>query len=694
MASRNNRLIILCCWLFLLPVPVAAEIKTWTGYGGDGNWLNILNWSGSSVPVGSDDVLLDNADLPVSYEVMLPDVVVTLRTLRINPSPGKNIELILPVTNLFPDAFIVTGPGYGIELYAGAIFRNASGISSGESLQIADSMSIHDGGRYIHQTRAAHATSILKILSVSPGTEQGVFDFDVPRASYTISVSNRVYGSLELHSSAHGGPVNYTCRGANPLLVRGTLRLGEAVSMSMSLNGPNGNIQVAGDFIQAAGQLNLASVAGQNTILRVRGDIYQSPGATITESTSGIPFVELNGDRLQQIAMAGTLLNQVGFRLNNAAGASLSLPLLLPYTIELLRGTLHSSAQAMLVLDTRSVVIADSSNLSGSYIDGPVRKLGLDNAGHFLFPVGKSGFQRWLELKSITGNYTVEYHRADPHTLGAGFGSGLDHISALEYWTIDGDGGTGPEQKVELSFAVAASGLITDPQYLNVARFQSGNWEDGGHTAKTGNSFQGSVTGTPENFTASVFTLASTMKMENPLPVTKLQMQLRELSDKILFSLEVETDEIPDFFEVFEKHGAQLSSVAKINAIDQISRYTIATDKMLTEGNHFFVLRMTDKNGKLYEGNTVLFTKKNGPKRLSLVTLQSDHANFIYWADEAGELSYSVSSIDGRAVCQGSLLVKTGINYLAPECLVMVSGLYVLRTVNTNGEQARLLFRK
>ena len=63
-------------------------------------------------------------------------------------------------------------------------------------------MIIHDGGRYIHQTRASHANNILRILSTAPGTEQGIFDFDVPRASYTISVSNRIYGSLELHATA------------------------------------------------------------------------------------------------------------------------------------------------------------------------------------------------------------------------------------------------------------------------------------------------------------------------------------------------------------------------------------------------------------------------------------------------------------------------------------------------------------
>jgi hypothetical protein len=101
-------------------------------------------------------------------------------------------------------------------------------------------MIIRNGGRYIHQTRASHANSILKILSTAPGTEKGIFDFDVPKASYTISVSNRIYGSLELHATSHGSTVNYTCSGSNPLLIHGNLRIGTNVNMSMDLGGVRG----------------------------------------------------------------------------------------------------------------------------------------------------------------------------------------------------------------------------------------------------------------------------------------------------------------------------------------------------------------------------------------------------------------------------------------------------------------------
>lgn len=378
---------------------LSAEIKSWTGFGGDASWTNPLNWSGNSLPLSPDDVLLDNSLLPVSYQVILPDSAVVLKSILISPSPGRNIELVLPKSNIIINGLTVTGPGYGIELRAGAIFRNASGLSAGESLSIADSMKIQDGGRYIHQTRASHANNILRILSTAPGTEQGIFDFDVPRASYTISVSNRTYGSLELHATAQGSTVNYTCSGANPLHVRGNLRIGSTVNMSIDLSGLNGNILVEGDFIQEGGQLNLASGTGDNTVLRIMGDLYQSSGSVITETSNGMPTLELNGQRRQEIAMGGRIINQVGFRMNNATGATLRLPLKIPWKLELNQGMIVSSPPALLVLDTICDVIVDSSRLTGVYIDGPLRKLGLNQEDHFLFPVGKDGNLRWLELK-------------------------------------------------------------------------------------------------------------------------------------------------------------------------------------------------------------------------------------------------------------------------------------------------------
>jgi hypothetical protein len=679
------------CWLILFsvlsPAILLAEVKSWTGYGGDAVWTNPLNWSGGSVPQQTDDVLLNNSDLPVSYQVTLPATAVILKSILISPSPGRNIELILPVTNSIVNGLTVTGPGYGIELEAGAIFRNSSGLSAGESLSISDSMMIHDGGRYIHQTRASHANNILRILSTATGTEQGIFDFDVPRASYTISVSNRIYGSLELHSTAQGAMVNYTCSGSNPLHVRGNLRIGSSVNMSVDLGGINGNILVEGDFIQEGGQLNLASGTGDNTVLSIMGDLYQSLESVITETSNGTPFLELNGQRRQEIAMAGRILNQVGFRMNNATGSTLRLPLTIPWKLELTKGMIITSASALLILDTICSVIADSSKLTGTYIDGPLRKLGLNLEDHFLFPVGKDGNLRWLELKMGSGNYTIEYIHENPAVIGSAVGSGLDHISKLEYWTVISDGTINNQAKIELSFASSQSGGVTDPNYLNVAKFQTSEWEDAGHTSTTGNFQQGSVLSGNLDFLAREYTLGSVLNLENPLPLTSIFLDIKEISGKPVFNWLLTTNEIPDHFNLYEVINGKSTQIARINAIDQQFKYSWIWNGNIQSGNHFFRISMTDVTGIEYFGLLVPYHAEEHSVQLSWVSggIGQEQNEILIRSVNSDLWTYEIISMDGRFVKKGKLSVEKEVSRFSPGLDMMAKGKYIFRAVDSKG---------
>jgi hypothetical protein len=690
------RSILVSLFIGLFPVISKAEIKTWTGYGGDTNWSNALNWSGSVIPASGDDVLLDNREMPLSYNVLLPVTQITLRTIRIEPSPGRNIELILPAANIQLNALTLTGPGYGIELNAGAIFRNASGLSSGESLFIADSIMIHDGGRYIHQTRAAHANNIVRLLSAAPGTEQGVFDFDVPRASYTISVSNRIYGSLELHAASFGSTVNYTCSGANPLTIRGNMRIGPGVNMTADLTGPNGNIQVSGDFIQEGGQLNLASGSGGHTVLKVKGDLYQMPMASITETNTGDPFIELNGSRLQEIAMSGRLINQVGFRLNNNAGSVLRLPLELPWRLELKEGALTTSTSSILTLDSGCLIQADSSVQTVTYINGPVKKMSLQNEEHFLFPVGKGGFLRWIELKSGKGDFTVEYFRQNPETIGSALGPGLSHISKLEYWIVSAEGGTGQQGKLELSFSSAQSGGVTDPAFLHVAQFESSQWRDAGQSGITGNYLQGSVLSDQTAFSSAYYTLASTIDLENPLPLTNLELRVNEISGKPDFHWKIETDEIPQRFELFEDKDYQHLLLACIQSVPAQKEYHWAATDPLTKGNHYYSIRMIDIHGKEYAGETVLIKSKDDPPAMYWFEglRYGKNIGIAIQADIPDQWKYEVLSVEGSVLKKGNMLLVEGTNYIFFDLAPVSGSLFVFRALDSKGNSHSLTFVK
>jgi hypothetical protein len=648
------------------------------------------------MPLNTDDVLLDNGDLPVSYQVILPDQQVILRTLQIKPSPGRNIELILPISNILTDAFSVTGPGYGIALFAGAIFRNASGLSSGESLQIADSIIIYDGARYIHQTRASHANSILRYLATSPGTEQGIFDFDVPKAAYTISVSNRTYGSLELHANAYGGVVSYTCTGANPLLVRGNLRLGSNVHLSMNLSGTNGNILVQGDFIQEGGQMNMEGGGTNNTVLRVEGDLYQSPGAVITETSNGNPVLELNGNRLQEIAMAGLILNQVGVRMNNLSGAKLQLPLTLPWNLDLLQGNIYSSQSNLLILDSGCTIHADSTGPGSPFVDGPIRKQGLNRADHFLFPIGKDGYLRWLELKQASGNFTAEYIHQNPGSLGSNLEAGVDHISKLEYWTLKADGILNSQTILELSYSTPQSGGVTDPNYLTVAGFQESQWKNAGHSAITGNFIQGSVLSNPIDFSTSNYTLASTANLDNPLPITVLDLKIKEVAGIAFFTWTVQSVEKADYFELLDEIDGLQSCIARVDAVNDRKIYKWSNQSHMKKGKHYFKIRMTDIHGEQYTGKTEPF--EIGNNEISLRWLEgissTTSGKILIRNSHFPEIwKFNIISISGQVILQGEIELHEEQTIINLNPGMVSKGIYIFRAIDPMGNKHSLEFK-
>lgn len=214
-----------------------SQTKLWDGGGGDSLWTTAANWTDNIVPNFNDKVQLDNAAIAGSYIVKLPagSIPVTIKSITLSPAAGNTIRLIIPSASTAAPAFTAFGPGYGILINDGGIFQNSSGLASGTSLMIADSIRINNGGRYIHNTRTVHATNIVQLLSKAPGTENGTFEFDIPSGTGTLSMSNRVYGNLVLSSIAAGGSRTYTCSGSNPLTINGNLIINAGVTLSVDL---------------------------------------------------------------------------------------------------------------------------------------------------------------------------------------------------------------------------------------------------------------------------------------------------------------------------------------------------------------------------------------------------------------------------------------------------------------------------
>jgi hypothetical protein len=423
--------------------------------------------------------------------------------------------------------------------------------------------------------------------------------------------------------------------------------------------------------------------------------LYQLTGASIA-GTNGMPFLELNGAERQAIAMAGHVLNQVGFRVNNPKGSLLSMPLELPGRLEMFKGSIFSSSSALLILDAGSTIAIDSSRLTGTYIDGPLRKLGLNQEDHFLFPVGKDGNLRWLEIKGGIGNYTVEYMHQNPVSIGNLVGPGLAHISKLEYWNVFADGPANQQAKIELSFASVQSGGITDPNYLNVAKFQSVQWEDAGHSAITGNLIQGSVLSSDLDFSANNYTLASVLDLENPLPLTMLDLEVKEISGKPLFTWTIKSDEKPDHFTLYEETDGKSTPIVSMNAVDNQIKYSWTYSWEMKSGNHYFRIRMIDMHGKEYLGKLVLFKKEYANIHLSWISTNMNAIGnqLLIQSEYPDDWNYEIVSVDGHIIKNGVLHIVQGLTYFSVGSECMSTGKYVFRALDSKGKFYVLLFNK
>ncbi len=385
-----------------------AQLR-WNGLGGDAQWTNPGNWVGNKVPAPGDDVILDNTFLPGSYTVNLPpgNSTVTIRSLTISPAASQVIEVNLPATNIATPGFNANNPGIALKILRGGIFRNSSGALSGDAIQIAGALFIANEGRYIHHTPRSHVQLVTN-LSQSPGTETGIFEFNIKGSGALISFAGKTFGTLVLAASAAGGAKTYNARGASPVLIRGDLIIEDGVSFNLDLDD---TILVRGNYEQRGGIVNLGS-GPNNTVLQIAGHLTQTNGS-ITERDNGLPIIELNGANCQQLTLANGIFNSIALKINNPAGILLQTPVSLPYHLELSQGAVTTSATRLLTLQAACTVATDT--LTGnSFINGPLKKEGLSAVGQFLFPVGKGNYLRWLCLTHVSGNYQVEFFAPIP----------------------------------------------------------------------------------------------------------------------------------------------------------------------------------------------------------------------------------------------------------------------------------------
>lgn len=491
--------------------------KRWTGQSASALWEDAGNWEGGIVPQEDEEIILDNSFLTEDYFIYLPSGSATINITRliIMPGAGKTISLIINNDNTASPAIIISGAGTSLTLKEGATLINYSGASSGEIIQLAGKFRIETGGRYIHKTRRPHAT-LVSALEHDTGTRHGVFEFEVPYASSTISLSGRKFGNLVLTTADNQESVIYTAAGVNPVTIYGDFVIGDGVSLKMNFSD---TLHIYGNYLQYGGSFDLATTE-RNLYVNLSGNLYQEKGL-LTVSGQNACTINFSGSEEQLLEVRGALESKIHVRLDNVTGVRNTAPLYLPDSVILVKGKWKAAASNDLILGPHSWIDFDEQN-STSFIEGVVIKEGLSPAQKMKIPLGARNSLRWLGIEGATGTIKTGYLAENPRELSENY-NGIHHISALEYWEViamenDFAG------KLTASFSNGHQSGVTEMATLTTAIFRNEEWNNSGKTAETGSpGGHGSVTS--ENlpvYTVNqpmLFTLAAMTDLQNPLPV-------------------------------------------------------------------------------------------------------------------------------------------------------------------------------
>ncbi len=681
--------------VLLFQVCIAHAQARWDGEAGDSQWDNATNWVGNAVPLTTDNVLLDNSVVLGNYTVNLPTGVVSIsvNSLTITPLVGNTITLLNPVTNTSPTAFTAIGAGDAVILNNGAIFKNSSGAASGTTVSVTSTnfFRINNGGRYIHNTTRAHTDYLVSRLSSVAGTENGTFEFDVPAASFTISFDNRTYGNLEFSSSAHGAPVTYLASGNDIATVNGNLIINSAVTFSLDFSV---DVVIKGNLNQAAtSNFNISNLASSNSV-KISGDI--NVAGTILETGSAFPLIVLNGTTNQNVSITN-MTDNVTLHINNAAGATLTAPLTLPYNLQFTTGKIKTDAINILKMMPNSSSIGASPV---SFVEGPMKKVGMNN---FEFPIGVGSIFAPIGIIGsggalITDEFTAEYKRANPQGIhGSLVQSGFNHVSYVEYWKLNQTVGTTAVKQVSLK--VTTTSFCYDLDNTFVSHWNGTQWtSEGGTITGFANPIPyqtGTLTSTTTLSSFGDFTLITDLPFNsNPLPIklitfnavksnpntALLKWELAACcSDAAKFEVEKSIDNRA--FVAFDKVPGSLTN-----------RFYTLPDNRLSKGITYYRLKMIDEDGTITYSKTVALI--NNETGLLITSLWpnpvQNTATLTVSVAKAGKVNLTICDLSGKIVKQWNASTTEGTNNILVNMDGLASGVY---HIIASGNNSKFVFR-
>lgn len=470
-------------------------------------------------------------------------------------------------------------------------------------------------------------------------------------------------------------------------------------------------------IVQVNGVLNV----GVNTTLEITGNTASNgagaklsfkgnlinAGTIITNGGIGtINDLELNGTSNQDITNTGTLSGANLKFIMNGAKATLKSPLTLPGNLSLQNGKIKTTSAFILEMIRNATYTTNLANPELSFIEGPMRKIGDED---FTFPIGIGQIYAPITFNntsssSATDVFTAEYIRSNPQSVSTIYGSttGIDHISYVEYWTLNQDVGASVKS---IALTVNAESFCKDLDNTFISRYDPVNgWSNEGGQVLGVPSYSGpyqmaTLRVTNNNISSfGYFTLATNEPFaDNPLPINLISFDAKKTGTKnslLNWELAACCSKEAKFEIQKGEDSRNFKTIAVING-SETNRFYSLVDNNLKTGISYYRLKMTDIDGSVVYSRIAAVL--NGIKGLFISmspTVVNDKAVISFTSSTEQQFDIVLTDIMGRAIRRMHQHVTEGNSNLDLALNNLTPGVYQLAFTAANGSRDVLRFIK